>query len=61
MKKIKYENIKKECDAGHAHCPTPKLYDKIIKRPSKSHEAIPLRRRMKREIFKTIFNEEYCK
>jgi hypothetical protein len=34
MIKFKYENIKleKEC----------KLYDKIIKRPSQSHETIPL-------------------
>jgi hypothetical protein len=41
MIKFKYENIKlkkKECEAGYAF--TSKLSDKIIKRPSISHETI---------------------
>jgi hypothetical protein len=46
MIEFKYENIKlkKECDAGLSyHITLPyKLYDKIIKMPSKSHETIPL-------------------
>jgi hypothetical protein len=39
--KFKYENIKfKKMSSGS--CLTSKLYDKIIKMPSKSHENIPL-------------------
>jgi hypothetical protein len=42
--KYKYENIKfKKKRIPSGRCPTSKLWDKIIKRPSISHETIPLR------------------
>jgi hypothetical protein len=40
--KFKYENIKSKKTVSSGNCLTSKLYDKIIKMPSKSHESIPL-------------------
>jgi hypothetical protein len=40
--KFKYENIKLKKKMSSGSCLTSKLYDKIIKMPSKSHETIPL-------------------
>jgi hypothetical protein len=40
--KYKYENIKLKKRMPSGRCLTSKLYDKIIKMPSKSHETIPL-------------------
>jgi hypothetical protein len=42
MIKFTYENIKLKKRMGSGTCLTSKLYDKIIKRPSKSRETIPL-------------------
>jgi hypothetical protein len=41
--KFKYDNIKFK-KSGSGTCLTSKLYDKIIKTPSKSHETIPSNR-----------------
>jgi hypothetical protein len=41
--KYKYENIKLKKRMPSGSCLTSKLYDKIIKMPSKSHETIPLK------------------
>jgi hypothetical protein len=40
---FKYENIKLNKRMWIRTCPTSKLYDKIIKRPSNSYENILLR------------------
>jgi hypothetical protein len=40
--KYKYENIKLKKRMPSGSCLTSKLYDKIIKMPSKPHETIPL-------------------
>jgi hypothetical protein len=42
MIKFEYENIKIKKRMLSGTCLTAKLYDKIIKMPSKSHEIIPL-------------------
>jgi hypothetical protein len=41
--KFKYENIKSKKRMSSGSCITSKLYDKIIKMSSKSHETIPLK------------------
>jgi hypothetical protein len=41
--KFKYKNIQLKKRMSSGSCLTSKLYDKIIKMPSKSHETIPLR------------------
>jgi hypothetical protein len=52
MIKFKYEKLtNKRMSIGS--CVTSKLYDKIIKMPSKSHETIPLKQWLK-FIFRTI-------
>jgi hypothetical protein len=40
--KFKYENLKLKKRMSSGSCLTSKLYDKIIKMPSESHENIPL-------------------
>jgi hypothetical protein len=40
-------------------CLTSKIYDKIIKRPSKSHETIPLTDEEFKEIISNVF-EDIC-
>jgi hypothetical protein len=42
MIKFKYENIKLKKENAMRDLQTSKLYDKIFKMPSKSHETSPL-------------------
>jgi hypothetical protein len=63
--KFKYEYIKFKKRMTSGSCLTSKLYDKIIKMPSKSHETIPLMNHFEVPIFAKLFScchteHRYC-